>query len=850
MTSPLWRRARLPGGIACVLALAACGDPAAPTPAAKQTLTVAALTGSGPTLRVTGTVVHPSPAPHGLPRPWIPLTRIVPEGATVVRDEALAELDADVIRMWADRDRYQLVEQGAMGALDRLKGQRRQADLSERRTQLIGQRCVLIAEIAATARRDGEQVVVARLELANAEAAAKRTAEVAARTRVLAAGGWTSRGELVRAEGAAAIARADVDLPRLRLDLAAHGTLSITRRRKGFDLAKLEADLAGVEAQIAALGDGEMRDNRDRQRDLMRLERGALAWETIAADPTVRASASGVVRYRDAGVGPGAKLPLAPFAYVLDQPQLLIEVELPDRWRGLVRVAAADDTAAGQAGIVVAALGRRLGARVVSIAAAPEPATDGTGRVFRCRLALLAPDPGLQPGMAAEVAFAFDASAALAVVPTWCVADLRQPTVELADGSRRAIEGWQVGHRFVVLAGLTPGERIAVRDAPATGGTRLVGVLAPERSQPIRIAESGRWGSGWELTEVVGDGALVAAGDIVARLAKVGRGDDVEALRLELEVSELRAAAALAQARSDAETGTAQALSTWRQSLQAAERARLDLAVAAIDVDGTEPVAAAVAALARNQVRAQQASSSLAELDDAIAASGASAHDLRARRLALAKAELDLTAANHGAVGARRGLDYLALREAQAAEREADAQVELNRAAYSIARLAAQQRLAQAQLAWRSEDKRLRSNRSQAAGEVIRAPIAGRVFHRPRNDGRPLRIGDWIEVADPFLIPLGNRRRFTLEVPARFYGRVAAGDALSFVVPALGRGPRRGTVEAVAAWFADAVDARAERAVRGTVGASEKIFQLTVGFELSADEIDQAPPGATAYVDL
>ena len=851
MTPPVWRRARLLGGLACVVALAGCGGPAAPSAtAAKQTLTVEAWSGVGPTLRVPGAVIHPSPTAHGLPRAWIPLARIVPEGATVARGEALAELDAEVVRIWADRDRYQLVEQGASGALERLNSQRRKADLQLRRADLISQRGVLIAEIAATARRDGEQVDVARLELANAEASAARSAEVAMRTRELVAGGWASRTELLRAESAAAIARAEVELPRLRLDLAAHGTLTVTRRRKEFDLARLDADLAGVEAQIAALGDDEVRGKRDGQRDLLRLERGARQWEAIAAAPAVRAGADGVVRYRDAGVRAGAKLPLAPFAYVLDQPRLVVEVELPDRWRGLVRVAAADDAGAGRAAIMVPALGRRLAARVIAIAAAPESSSDGTGRIFRCQLGVLAPEPGLKPGMAAEAIFTLDAGAALAVVPTWCIADLREPTVELVDGTRRRIEGWQIGHRFVVLAGLTPGERIAVRDAPAAGGLRVVGVLAPERSQPIRIAENGRWGSGWELTEVVGDGAPVAAGEVVARLAKIGWNNEIEELRIELEVAEMRAAGALAQARSDAETTIAQAVSTWRQSLQGAERARLDLAVAAIDVDGTEPVVAAVADLVRAEVRAQQAAARLAELDDAIAASATSAHDLRARRLAVATAGLDLTAARLGAVGARRGLDYLALREAQATERDAEERVDLDRAAYSIARLAAQQRLAQAQLAWRSDDKRQRSNRSQAAGEAIRAPLAGRVFHRPRPDGRPLRVGDRVEVADPFLIPLGNRRRFTVELPARFYGRFTAGDVLPFVVPALGHAARDGTVEAVAAWFADPADARAERAVRGTVGASEKIFLLTIGFALTDDELDRAPPGATAYVDL
>lgn len=850
MTARLRRHARL--GLVVLAALAGCGAPDdAPAPgAARRTLVVERWSGVAPSLRVAGTVVHPSPAPLVLPRAWIPLARIAPEGATVAGGEPVAELDVETVRRWADRDRYQLAEEAAAGARDLLAAQRRRVELLKRRDDLLGQRGVLEAEIAATARRDREQIDVARLELANAEAAAARAAEVAQRTRALAADGWASRAELVRAEGAAALARADVDLPRLRLDLAEHGTMTITRRRKEIDLAKLTAELAGVDAQIAALGDDEARARRSGQRDLLRLERGARQWQEIIADPAVRADVDGVVRYRDAEVAAGAKRSTAPFAYVLDQPRLLIEVELPDRWRGLVRVAGDRDPAAGLAEIHVPALGRRLPARVVAIATAPEPAADGTGRVFRCQLAPQSPEPGLMPGMAAEAAFLLDASTALAVVPTWCIADLREPTVELTDGSRRRIEGWQAGNRFVVLAGLAPGDRLAVRDAPAPGGTRAVGVLAPERFQPIRIADGGRRGGGWELTEVVGDGTRVAAGDLVARLVKVGWGSDLEEVRLALEIAELRAAGALAQARSDAETGIANALSTWRQSLQAAERARFDLGVAGLGVAGTEPVVAAEADLARAEVRARQAAARLAELDDPVAARSASAHDLRARRLAVAKAGLDLTSARLGAVAARRGLDHLALREARAVERDADERVALDRAAYSIARLAAQQRLAQAQLAWRSEEDRQRWNRAQAAGEAVHAPLAGRVFHRPRPDGRPLRVGDRVDAPEPFLIPLGSGRRFTVEVPARYYGRIAAGDTIPFVVPALGRGARAGTVLAVAAWFADPADARAERAIRGTVGATEKVFLLTIGFELSADELDQAPPGATAYVDL
>jgi hypothetical protein len=97
-------------------------------------------------------------------------------------------------------------------------------------------------------------------------------------------------------------------------------------------------------------------------------------------------------------------------------------------------------------------------------------------------------------------------------------------------------------------------------------------------------------------------------------------------------------------------------------------------------------------------------------------------------------------------------------------------------------------------------------------------------------------------------MPIGGGRRFSVEVPARLYGGFKVGQKLSFVVPALSPRPREGTVTAVAAHVTDSAESRAAGA--GAATEPEKVFLLTIGFDLADADADRVPTGTIAYVDI
>jgi hypothetical protein len=377
---------------------------------------------------------------------------------------------------------------------------------------------------------------------------------------------------------------------------------------------------------------------------------------------------------------------------------------------------------------------------------------------------------------------------------------------------------------------------------------RATGTLDLARFLPLRTASGPRWDAGWELVEMVDDGAMVKAGDVVAKLAKVGSGD-INDSRIDAEIAEVVAAARLDQARSDAAAALASALAAWRTATQSAEGARLELYIDLLGGSTTAQVASA-AAVARAEVGERQARTAADELDAPGAGSAYAADDAQRRRTKLAQAKLALLRAQLEATAAQRNADHATITAARAAVLDSEGDLDAARGDYLIARLQGQQQIAAAQLAWRDEHARQKNNREQAAGEAIRAPRDGQVFHRSDQGGKPLRLGDRVEGREAFIMPVDDQRILEVEVPARFYGRFAVNSAVPVMVPALGAAPRPATVVAVAAYFADPSGAAEERISHGSVGVPERVFRLTLGLDLTPEEALRAPPGSTAYVDL
>jgi hypothetical protein len=437
----------------------------------------------------------------------------------------------------------------------------------------------------------------------------------------------------------------------------------------------------------------------------------------------------------------------------------------------------------------------------------------------------------------------------LAVIPTWVLNDRLHPAVRLRDGTRRELDAVVVGRQTVVFSGIAPGDVLTTGDLPPPGVIRLAGTLDPAHFLPLRVASGQqRWDGGWELIDMLPDGAEVKAGSVVATLAKVGWGD-VNEFRIDADVAEMMAAARLAQARADALASLAGALSDWRAATQAAERARLDLHIALLEGSDSRQVASA-AAVVRAEVALRRAHTAAEELSAPGGSTAYSTDERERRRNELARAEQAVRRAVIEATAARRSTDHVIVVQARAGVLDSEDDLDDQRGKYLIARLQGQQQVAGAQLAWRDEHARQKGNREQATGETLRAPRDGRVFQRPDQQGRLVRIGDRLEGREAFIMPLDDRRILEVEVPARFYNRFTVGSTVPVTVPTLGQEPRVATVVAVAAYFADPVGAKDERTSHGSVGVPERVFRLSMEIELTADDARRAPPGSTAYVDL
>ncbi|HYE05498.1 MAG TPA: hypothetical protein VEL07_08195 [Planctomycetota bacterium] len=839
------------GSVLVALALGSCGDaPLALPPIADET-TYAALPADRDEIEVViaGRIDDPRPLGHAMPLPWVGLAEVIADGDEIAAGEPIAVLDPGLPEFLMRQDAGRIEEAEAQDRLERLRTSVKLAELEARRDDYIARRGVLEAEIAATRVKDEAQLTIARLERDAADRRASAAADRVQRLRELAAGGLSSAVELARAEQEHRLAEAAAKPVRVKLELLEQTTYAVTRERLRLQHAMLGEDLgdeqevSGVYAAIASLRAVADKQARIADENLEVLRRDHALRQGVVAAPAILASAGGRVRLRDASVRPGAKLRAAFFAYVLPDGGSGVTFALPERLRDVVRPWSEADPRHGLASIAIDGLGGAYPARVTAIAAAPE--TDQLGeRAYRCEVRFDQAPPELRVGMRARCTLRIPLASPAAVVPTWVLADLANPRATTAAGDERVLEGFAVGGRFVATGGLAPGERLRLATAPPRdGGMRLTGVVEPARFQPVRLS-SGEW----ELLEAVPDGTLVAAGDVIARLNKTAQNNDPQRARFQLEFGHAQAQANLALARIQADEQLSQAAVAWHRAALAVERARLDELVERLATDD-EDLARRESELVRAQVRLARARHGAAELDDPALADGISEHARRARRLELARALLTEQAARLDVVAGARARDWITVATAHIATRSAERTAASARAAVSVARAGFQAALARAQNRYRDEVLRLRRHREQISDEVVRAPCAGRVYQR-LTWGQPLRIGDDVHTMEPFQIPLGGGRQFTIEVPARFYGRFAAGDQIAFTAPALGAQARTGRILRVAGAFFDSAEAKDRIAERGTVGLPEKVFHLTVAFELAEHEIDRLPPGTTAYVDL
>ena len=814
-------------------------------------------------LVLDGHITDPDEVGHALPIAWVPPLWLVDEGTAVKRGQKLATLDTDILDLWSQDPLRQIIEQRAQLLDQRLKTASDLATLEDQQADLEADLGATEAAMVTADIQDARALDIARIGAAAAVREAAEAAARAAKFHELAAAGHASAVAVADADDRATEAAAAVGPAQARLTMAdgdhnglLRASLAIARKRLLAELGRPEsatgaapADLsasseAGVAADLAAVRAVQEKQETLGSEGLANLERDQKKRQDVIDHPQIDAQGTGFVRFRDSSVRPGAKLGAASFIFVLDPGDLVARFVLPERWRGLVRAAAPDDPSSGHAEITIGGLGgTRIPGQVTALAAAA--IGDHGGRGFTCTVHLARPDPGLRAGMGLSCALALPLGAALATVPTWCIGDLRHPRVQLDGGKWQDLDGYSAGATFVVLSGLAPGARIRLpAAAPAAGGMRVTGVIEAMESAPVRLSSGG-----WELLEMVPDGTLVHRGEPIAKLSKSNDWKDLAGFQFADTYGAAQANADLAIARLNAERDRAHALLAWQEAAADAAKARIDV-LTLRNRDDSAVVADAQADLIKATVAAGAAARAAAAASDPASALGMARNSILSAQVEAQATDLARKRAQLALVGQQRGVDLLALEDAEAAWHDAVDAAGDARAAYSTAVVAADAALARAHLAWRDALERHRRDREAAADAVVVAPRDGRVYQRLIDGERPLEIGMEVDTAEPFTMPVGPGRMFTVEVPARFYGRFAVAQQIPCVVPSLGHGTINGRVLRVAAWFhAPSMPSLRGAAPTAALG-TEKVFGLTVALDLDAAQGERVPPGATASIDL
>lgn len=832
-------RAWLAGGL---LALAGCASEPPTAMAPPRLVTAEAPPSDGLWLGLRAQAEHLAPVGHGAKMAWVPAAWVVGDGSTVSVGDDLVRYDTESLRAMDAQDAFTIERDAKRKQLDLLRNDSDIAVLQSRIRQLRARRSVVAAELEAASVVDAQQVRIAELQLADAvteHAAALRRRQ--ALDRLAAAGAPVSGAELARAREEEVRSRTACAAPEVNLELARLPAARSTVRRLQLTLADVDAQLgAGPEEGLEA----ELRTATERRaRRLIDRERGRGEWRLrrheeilkVLADPVLRSRADGVAQLRDAEIKIGAKLGKdISCVFVLGPEGLAANVAVPEQMRPLVvegaRIAL-HSPAFGAAPVI---------GSIASVAASPETASDGQ-RIFPARARLDHPPSAIRPGMSARCSLTVDAGPGAAVIPSYCVADRAAPQVTLADGSIRRLAGWPVGSWFVALSGLAPGERVQVPESAMRGDrVRLSALVEPSHFVPVRLRS---WD--WEVLEVLPEGRMVRSGERIARLIKVEWWRSADQVRAEAELNLAQGRLDLVIAQLSATDERAAARASWVRAQLQRERAQLDAWIGRNAYDAVAQ-ARTEAALATAMVGHERAGRELAAAVEERAAGGISDNALRQSRIALEKASLSLARARLDAADRSLGASWIELRALDDAVLSAAEDEAARRELAIIASESFRARIAGAAARFDGTRRGIDGSLRNIADEELIAPADGRLVYARTWDGPP-RPGRRLETWEPFRIAEGDERRATFEVPARLFGRIAAGAKLRIT----GSGAPDGieaTVMTVANAFLPPSSFADEVALGRTLGVEERIFQVTVTFTPASPA--QLPPGSTIHVEL
>jgi len=817
------RRPPVRSGPALLLALAAAG--CTPPPEAlgpvERTVTATAVTGEV-SVAVPGVVTNRKPVPTVPPLPWLTLTGITPDGATVEPGTPLLAFDQEDLRLRLEDADNELAGGIAEDARRRLEDAGNEAKRTAELRDLDSRAAVLAARLEGRRRDEPGDRRIAALQREVAQRTRDRAARRAADVETLVAAGRLGAND--RAAAQADLAQAEAALTAARRDEGQwdEGRAALDRAGLELDLAEVRDRLADGPRSLAARHEAWRRQG-DRWRRWTALwrqvptaMRDRLA-EVVQA-PVTPASVGGQVVYRDPGLRPGARRPRTPLLFVLEDREAVVELLVPPELRDLVTVADPADPARGRVRLrSVARPGEPVEGRIIAIGAAPVTRPGG-GRGFPVTVRAA---PGSLPPVGATITAEVLVPAAGAVrLPRWAVhlgADPRAPVAVLADGSTRILTALFDDRDAIVTAGLAPGDAVrALGPLPTQGPPpRLAGILEPEGAVTVRLRSAD-----WDVVEVVPDGALVEAGATLARLAKNSGHQDYERLRLEQHAGaqRLRLDREIAEADADLKVlGAQDAVATAQIALRRAVLARRRVGLASL----ADRLAAAEAAV---DPRVAPSLARIAAAD--LQRTGAKAAQ------ALAAARLDAASA--------RIPDQFATAEADLTVARAEQALGAARRALTLARLDAAAARDRAAAKLRREEEELARQGDDLLDEVVVAPLAGRVAYRPN---QPLEPGAALPSMDLLTImpepPPGGivHRRLPLLVPAHRAATWKVGDEVPVTVPGAGTWPAR--VVTVGTWYG--------RRPADDAG-DDQVTDLVLSVAIPAESADRVLPGMQGWI--
>ena len=835
------RRLPVRPGPVLLLALAAAGCTPPPEAVGPVERTVTAVAADGEiAVAVTGVVANRRPVPTVPPLPWLTLTGMAADGATVDPGTPLLAFDREDLRRRLDDADNELAGGRAEDARRRLQEAGSEAGRAAELRDLTSRVEVLSARIEGRRRDEPGDRRIAALQREVAQRTRDRAARRADDVEAMVASGRLAAHD--RAAAQADLAQAEAALTAARRDETQwdDGRAALDRAGLELDLSEARDRLADGPRSLAARHEAWRRQSE-------RWRRWSALWRRVPetmrdrladvqAAPAATASVGGQVVYRDPGLRPGARRPRTPLLFVLEDREAVVELLVPPELRDLVAVADPADPARGRVRLRSPARpGEVVEGTIIAIGAAPV-ARPGGRRGFPVTVRAT---PGHLPPVGSTIlADLLVPVAGAARLPRWAVhlgADPRSPVAVLADGTTRTLTALFDDQDAIVTAGLAPGDTVRALGPPPADGPapRIAGILEPEGAVTIRLRSAD-----WDVVEVVPDGVLVEAGATLARLAKNSAHQDYERLRLEQEAGfqRIRLDREIADADADLKVlGAQDAVATAQVALRRAILARRKVGLASL----ADRLAAAEASLAQRQAAAAKAgAAAVAARDPRVAPSLArtAAADLQ---LAGARSEAALVVARLEAASARIP-DQFATAEADLAVARAEAALGAARRELTLARLDAASARDRAAATLRREEERLAREGDTLLDEVVRAPIAGRVAYRPN---QPLEPGTALPSADLLTImpdpPAGGsvHRRLPLLVPAHRAPDWHVGQEVPVTVPGAGTWPAR--VTAVGTWYGRRP---------GDEAGDEQVTDLVLSVVVPAEAADRVLPGMQGWL--